>query len=152
MSTTSSDTARTAPGTSTGTAYTVATALRTGVLAGAVAAVLNLGVSAIARGPLDAGEGFAPLTPGPIVMWTIVGALVGALGWRLLVNTRTGSRALLGKLVPAVVLVSFVPDVALLATDAMPGQTTVGVLALMVMHVVTAVVVVTAYRRAMPPR
>ncbi len=32
----------------------------------------------------------------------------------------------------------------------MPGQSTAGVLALMVMHVLTAVIAVTAYRKAMP--
>ncbi len=32
----------------------------------------------------------------------------------------------------------------------MPGQTTAGVLALMVMHVLTTLIVVTGYRRSMP--
>ncbi len=67
-------------------------------------------------------------------------------------NRSPRSRALLTKLVPTVLVLSFLPDLALLATDAMPGQTTSGVVALMVMHVATAAVVVTAYRRAMPPR
>jgi hypothetical protein len=43
-----------------------------------------------------------------------------------------------------------IPDVALLVTGSTAGQTTVGVVALMVMHVVTAVIAVTAYNRAMP--
>ncbi len=65
-------------------------------------------------------------------------------------NTKANSRALLTKLVPTVLALSFLPDLALLATGTMPGQTTAGVLALMVMHVLTAVIVVTAYRRSMP--
>jgi hypothetical protein len=128
------------------------TALTTGAVAGAVAAALNLALSAFARGPLDASDDFMPLTPGPIVMWTIVGALVAAVAWRRIVSTSPRSRALLRRLVPAVLVLSFVPDVALLATDGMTGQTTPAVVSLMVMHAVTAVVVVAAYRRAMPPR
>ena len=47
-------------------------------------------------------------------------------------------------------VLSLIPDVALLATDSTAGQTTAGVVALMVMHVTTAVIAVTAYGRAMP--
>ncbi len=130
----------------------VRSALRTGAVAGIAAAVINVAISAVARGSFDAGDDFAPLTPGPIVMWTLLGAVLGAAGWRLFVNRSARSRALLTKLVPTVLVLSFLPDLALLATDAMPGQTTSGVVALMVMHVATAAVVVTAYQRAMPPR
>jgi hypothetical protein len=126
------------------------TALGTGALAGVVAAALNLVVSAVARGPLATSDDFVPLTPGPVVMWTVLGAVIGALGWRLVVRTSARSRTVLTRLVPTVLVLSFVPDVALLVTDSVPGQTTTGVLALMVMHVVTAVVAVTAYGRRMP--
>jgi hypothetical protein len=74
----------------------------------------------------------------------------GAAGWRLMANKNARSGALLNKLVPTVLVLSLIPDVALLVTDSMAGQTTAGVLSLMVMHVLTAVIVVTAYRRAMP--
>ena len=65
-------------------------------------------------------------------------------------STPAHSRTVLNTLVPAVLVLSFIPDVALLATDSVAGQTTAGVVALMVMHVVTAVIVVTAYRKVMP--
>ena len=126
------------------------TAPRTGAVAGVIAAVTNVVISAIARGPLGASDDFVPLTPGPIVMWTILGAILGAVGWRLIVNTSAHSRALLNTLVPTVLVLSLIPDVALLATDSTAGQTTAGVVALIVMHVVTAVIAVTAYRKAMP--
>jgi hypothetical protein len=126
------------------------TALRTGALAGVIAAVTNVVISAIARGPLGASGDFVPLTVGPIVMWTILGAIIGAVGWRLIVTTSARSRALLNTLVPTVLVLSLIPDVALLATDSTAGQTTAGVVALIVMHVVTAVIAVTAYRKAMP--
>ncbi len=129
---------------------TTGTALKTGAVAGLIAAIVNLAVSAVARGPFDASDEFVPLTPSPIVLWTIVGAIIGAIGWRLIVMKKVNSRALLARLVPTVLVLSFLPDLALLATDTMPGQTTAGVLALMVMHVLTAVIAVTAYRKAMP--
>ena len=131
-------------------AVSLGTALRTGAVAGVIAAVTNVVISVIARGPVGASDDFVPLTPGPVVMWTIIGAIIGAVGWRLIVNTSTHSRALLSTLVPTVLVLSLIPDVALLATDSVPGQTTAGVVALMVMHVVTAVIAVTAYRTAMP--
>lgn len=131
-------------------AVSLGTALATGAVAGVLAAVTNVVISAIARGPLGASDDFVPLTPGPIVMWTILGTIIGAVGWRLIVTTSARSRALLNTLVPTVLVLSLVPDVALLAWDSTPGQTTAGVLALMAMHVVTAVIAVTAYRKAMP--
>ena len=126
------------------------TALRAGAVGGVLAAVVNVVISAVARGPIGASDDFVPLTPGPVVMWTVVGAIIGAIGWRLVVNRTAHSRVVLTALVPTVLALSFVPDVALLATDSVPGQTTAGVVSLMVMHVVTAAVAVTVYRRAMP--
>jgi hypothetical protein len=126
------------------------TALTTGAAAGVIAAVANIVISVIARGPLGASGDFVPLTPAPILMWTIIGALLGGVGWRLIVNRSARSSALLTTLVPTVLVLSLIPDVALLATDSTPGQTTAGVVALMVMHVVTAAIAVTAYRKTMP--
>jgi hypothetical protein len=131
-------------------AVSLGTALRTGAVAGVIAGVANVVISAIARGPLGARDEFVPLTPGPVVLWTVLGSLIGAVGWRLIVNTSAHSRALLTTLVPTVLVLSLIPDIALLATDSVAGQTTAGVMALMVMHVVTAVIAVTAYRRVMP--
>ena len=131
-------------------AVSLRTALTTGAVAGGIAAVVNVIISLIARSAFDVSDDFQPLTPGPIVMWSILGALIGAAGWRAFVNRGAGSRALLNKLVPIVVVLSFIPDVILLVTDAMPGTTTAAVLSLMLMHLVTAVIVVTAYRRSMP--
>ncbi len=150
MTTTSVHAATTGSQPSARQTFTTGTALRTGTVAGVIAAIVNVAVSAVARGPFDASDDFVPLTPGPIVLWTIVGAVIGALGWRLIVTKKANSRALLAKLVPTVLVLSFLPDLALLATDTMPGQTTAGVLALMVMHVLTAAIVVTGYRRSMP--
>jgi hypothetical protein len=126
------------------------TALTAGAATAVIAAITNIVISVIARGPLGASDDFVPLTPAPILMWTIIGVILGAVGWRLIVTTSARSRALLTTLVPTVLVLSLIPDVALLATDSTPGQTTGGVMALMVMHAVTAAIAVTAYRKAMP--
>jgi uncharacterized protein DUF6069 len=125
-------------------------ALKTGAIAGVIAAVTNVAISAIARGSFGASDDFVPLTPGAILTWTILGALMGAVGWRLIVNTSARSRALLTRLVPTVLVLSLIPDVALFTAGSIAGKTTSGVVALMVMHVVTAAIVVTAYRKVMP--
>jgi tryptophan-rich sensory protein len=149
--TTSTATASTTSAT-TGQRVSLRTALTTGAVAGVIAAVINAAIATVARSAFDVSDDFQPLTPGPIVMWTILGALIGAAGWRLFVNKGAGSRQLLSRLVPVVVVLSFIPDVLLLATHAMPGTSTAAVLSLMAMHVITATIVVTAYRRTMPTR
>jgi uncharacterized protein DUF6069 len=136
--------------TATRPAVGVRSALTAGAVAAVGAAVVNGAISLVARGPLGVSAEFVPLTPGPIVLWTVIGALVGAAGWRLIVNRSARSGAVLRALVPTVLVLSLIPDVALLVTGAMPGTTTTAVLALMVMHVVTAAIAVTAYRRTMP--
>lgn len=135
-----------------GHAAGLGTAVLTGIGGGVVAAVVNVVISVIARGPFGARDSFVPLSPGPIIMWTLVGVVVGAVGWGLIVRRSARSRVVLRTLVPTVLVLSLVPDIALLATDSVPGQTTGGVVALMVMHVVTAIIAVSAYRRTMPPK
>ena len=128
------------------------TSLRTGALAGVTAVVANLAIAAGTRRAFGVSDEFVPLAAGPVVLWTVVGALVGAVGWRLVVTRSSRSRAVLVLLVPAVLVLSLVPDAALLVSDSVPGRTPAGVAALALMHVVTAVLVVAACRRAMPAR
>ncbi len=128
----------------------VRSALTTGAVAAVVSGAANVAISLFARGPLGVSAEFLPLTPGPIALWTIIGVLVGAAGWRLIVNRSPRSGAVLRTLVPTVLVLSLVPDVALLVTGAMPGTTVAGVVSLMVMHVITTAIAVTAYHRTMP--
>ena len=114
------------------------------------AAVVNSLIAAVARGPLGASPDFQPLTAPVFLMWTVVGTVVGALAWRLITRRSAHPARLLGRLVPTVVLVSLIPDVLLLTTDAMPGTSVAAVLALMAMHVATAAVAVPAFQRFLP--
>ncbi|MEU6180066.1 DUF6069 family protein [Streptomyces coeruleorubidus] len=80
---------------------------------------------------------------------TVIGVLLGAVGWAVVRRVAKNPAGLLRWLVPVAVVVSFVPDLALLGGDT-PGSGPLAVVALMVMHVVVGVVAVFAYRRVMP--
>ena len=104
------------------------------------------------RGLFDVPSEFNPLTFPAYGTLTVIGAIVGAIGWHVIaVRSRRATR-LLAILVPVVVLLSFIPDVLLLGNDSQPGTTTAGVIALMLMHVGTAAAAVLAYRRFIPPQ
>jgi hypothetical protein len=131
-------------------AVSLGTALSTGAVAGGIAAVTNFVISAIARGPLGASDGFIPLTPGPVVMWTILGAITGAVGWRLIVNTSAHSRGFAQQARPdrPGPLAHPGPRAARHRLGGRADHRGRG--GPVVMHVVTAVIAVTAYRKAMP--
>ncbi|GAA4691829.1 DUF6069 family protein [Phytohabitans rumicis] len=122
-------------------------------LAALGALVANSVIALVSRGPLDAPAEFQPLTPAAYVPLTILGVIAGAVGWRLNVGRSRNAAAMLRTLVPIVVAVSLIPDVALLVdTEMQPGITTTGVVALMLMHVAVAAVAVPTFRRFMPPQ
>lgn len=76
---------------------------------------------------------------------TVVGVLVGAVGWSV-ERAAARPRAVLRWLVPVTLTVLFVPDI-LLGLGGQPWST---VVTLMVMHVAVAAVAVAAYLRALP--
>ncbi|MFF4630030.1 DUF6069 family protein [Streptomyces griseorubiginosus] len=93
---------------------------------------------------VGAPKDFAPLKLSSYVSLTALGVLAGAAGWALVRRFSRDSERLLRRLVPSVVVVSFVPDF----TQFGKGEVT-GVVALLLMHVAVAVIAVSAYRRIM---
>jgi hypothetical protein len=79
---------------------------------------------------------------------TVIGTLLGAAGWATVGRVTTNPGRLLRWLVPAIVVVSFVPDLTMLGGR--PGSGSEAVAALMCMHVVVAAVGVITYRRVLP--
>ncbi|MFF4507019.1 DUF6069 family protein [Streptomyces sp. NPDC001401] len=71
--------------------------------------------------------------------------LAGSAGWALVRRLSRDPERLLRRLVPSVVVLSFVPD--LFEFD--EGKVT-GVVALLLMHVAVAAIAVPTYRRVMP--
>ncbi|WP_426502196.1 DUF6069 family protein [Dactylosporangium sp. McL0621] len=114
--------------------------------------VVNSVIALTGRALLDAPSEFMPLQPQVYGMLTLVGALAGAVGWHLIASRARDAGRLLRMLVPAVLVLSWIPDVLLLANKSQPGTTTAGVLCLMLMHLGVAAAAVPAYRRLIPPR
>ncbi|GAA2629490.1 DUF6069 family protein [Streptomyces vastus] len=116
-----------------------------GVLAAIVVGSLADAVLALLALAVGAPDDFQPLMPGSYIFLTTVGVVAGAIGWAIIRKVSKGPEALLRWLVPTVVAVSFVPDFLLFGEGGAAG-----VVALLLMHVVVAVVAVVAYRKVMP--
>jgi hypothetical protein len=120
-------------------ARTVPLAARLG-LAVVAAGVVNALIAFVAGSLDDGGIGMG-LTPLQYLPATVVGVAVGALGSGLV--RRRAPRAL-RVVVPTVLVVTWVPDLALLAL----GATAANVVGLMLMHAAVATAVVLAMRDA----
>ncbi|MFF9204046.1 DUF6069 family protein [Streptomyces sp. NPDC014986] len=120
------------------------------LIAGIVAASIANAVIALIARAAGASEDFQPLQPGAYVFFTVIGVLVGAVGWAVIRRRSTDPRALLSWLVPTVVVVSLVPDLMMFFSDFQPHADAAGIIGLMVMHVAVAAAAVFAYQRALP--
>jgi len=114
-------------------------ALRLGV-AGLAALATNTGIALVTSALDDGGIGMG-LAPAVFLPFTVLGVVLGALGWTLI--ARRAPKAL-RVVVPAVLVLTWIPDLLLLTA----GATAANVVGLMLMHVVVATAVVTALRPA----
>lgn len=126
-------------------------ALVAGGLAAAaiVATALNAIVAAIAHAA-GASSQLQALQLQSYAGLTTIGVLAGAAGWAIVRARARNPRRVLRVLTPTVVLVSFVPDVLVGASDGMPGASWGGAAALMIMHIVVATIAVGTYLRVLP--
>ena len=125
---------------------------KTKVILGVPAAIVlasaaNTAVSFAAQGLGASPEVIQGLTPAAYVFFTAVGVIIAAVAWALIRRKAARPNALLRKLVPIVVAVSLLPDLALFA---IPGASPVGVIALMLMHVVVAAIAVPVFQKVLP--
>ena len=114
--------------------------------------VINTVIATLARALFDIPSEFQQLTLPVYGFLTVVGAIVGAVVWHLIVARSRNASGVLRVLVPTVLVLSLIPDVLLLVSESQPGTTTAGVIALMLMHVGVAAAAVPAYRRFIPPQ
>ncbi|PJJ72336.1 hypothetical protein CLV46_1903 [Diaminobutyricimonas aerilata] len=121
------------------------------LIAAAVAVAVNALVAALAVSA-GAPSTYGPLTFPAFTTFTVAGLAAGWAGWIVVRRRARKPRRALAVLVPLVVAVSFVPDVALLILRFIPGTTTAAVVALMAMHLVVAAVAIPAYALAAPVR
>jgi hypothetical protein len=117
----------------------------------AAIAVAVIAAQIIALAALAAGAApFPPLMAYVFGPFAALGVLGGYVGWRIVRRVVPNPRAVLRILVPVVLVLSFVPDLALLITGFIPGTTTTGAIALMLMHLTVAGVVVPVAQRLAP--
>jgi len=120
---------------------------------GALAVVASVLVNAALVWALDAA-GVAPdfraLTYPPVVFLSALGAVGATVVYVLLARYVDEFDRTFVRVVAAVLVLSFLPDLGLLAAD--PAATVPGVLALIVMHVVVAVASVVALVAGGAPR
>lgn len=116
--------------------------------AGVVAVAASLVNALIAVAALGLGATLAGgLLPQAYITFTVIAAIAGAAGWHLINrHTRRPERIMIW-LIPAFLVVSFIPDVGVGVTT---GWLTAG--ALMVMHITTITIAVISYRMFMPLR
>lgn len=114
----------------------------------AIASVLAIGfneVIAVTAQHSGAGHQFAPLNLPVFAAFTVGGTLAGWVGWRTISRRARRPKSTLTVLVPLVAVISFAPDVGLLALHFIPDTTTAGVVALMAMHVVVIIIAIPTY-------
>ncbi|MDX8030661.1 DUF6069 family protein [Lentzea sp. BCCO 10_0856] len=112
-----------------------------------IAAAGNAAVSWIAQALGADPNAVEGLKPQGYVVLTAVGVIIAAFAWASIRKRAKDPARTLGKLVPIVVVLSFLADVPVFF---LPGASAVGVVALMVMHVVVAAVAVPIFRRVLP--
>jgi uncharacterized protein DUF6069 len=115
----------------------------------ACAVGVNALVAAIAR-QAGASPAFAPLHLPAYGSFTAVGVIAGWIGWQIVRRRSARPRAALKVLVPAVTLLSLVPDLALLTLKFIPDTDATAATALMVMHLVVVAFAVPGYLLAAP--
>jgi hypothetical protein len=129
-----------------------AAAVPAAIAAGAV--VGDLASTAIAAIAHHAGvtQSFAPLQFATYTALSVLGVIGGAIGWQLVRNLATNPNRFLARLVPLVLVLSFIPDILVGITKAETATTWGGVIALMAMHVVVATAAVASYLYFLPVR
>ena len=107
------------------------------------AVIATLVVRAAAMAVLDIPAAFPPLAaPGPTIFLTVVGVFGGVGVFAAVCRWASQPIRLFRIIVAVALLVSFVPDILLLTSDAFPGTTVASVSTLMFQHLVAAAIVV----------
>lgn len=114
------------------------------VIAVLVSVVVNYGI-AWGITTLDPGGPRVGLSLAEFGPATVLGILAGIAGWAVIRRRAARPRSVLRGLVPAVVVLSFVPDAVVVG-----GTSLVNMVGLWIMHVVVAVTAVTVASRVYP--
>ena len=126
------------------------------VIAAAIAIVADLIVAAVAHAA-GASSQFKPLLASTFAPLTIFGLVLAAIAWTTIRARATDPWQLLSKLIPTVVLISLIPDIAVGVSKSQAHTTWGAVVALMVMHLAVSAagvgtfwILLPIHRRAAP--
>jgi hypothetical protein len=128
-------------------AATLPAAIISAVVVGDLA---SYAIAAIAHAA-GVAHSFRPLQLATFTALILAGVLAGGLGWQLVRTRAARPGRLLSRLVPAVLVLSFIPDLLLGISKGLDA-TWGGVAALMCMHVAVAAAAVTSYSLFLPVR
>ena len=121
--------------------------LAVGAVACVASAIVNVAVGAAWRAILNLPSNFAQIAPPAIISITLVGVAAAVIVFAVVARVADDPvRTYTFMVAPIGLLVSWLFDVALYVTRAFPGTTGRGVLALMTLHVTTAVITVLLLR------
>jgi hypothetical protein len=121
-------------------------------LATAVAAIIgNFLVAAIIGALADIPAEFEPFMAPRYILFTVLGVIGATIVYWLLARSGPAGVSRFTKVAIVVLIISLIPDLGLLVSNALPGTTTAGIIGLMLMHVVTAVACILLLPRIAPP-
>jgi cytochrome bd-type quinol oxidase subunit 2 len=121
------------------------------VIATAIAIVGDLIVAAVAHAA-GASSQFKPLLVSSFAPLTIVGLVCAAIAWTMVRARATDPWRVLSRLIPIVVLISLIPDIAVGVSKSQAHTTWGAVIALMVMHLAVSAAGVTTFSIVLPVR
>jgi hypothetical protein len=114
--------------------------------AAVISVVVNALIALLAGMAVPGGVERVGLAPAEYAPATVIGIALGTLGWYLVRRFARNPRRVLRVLVPVVVVLSWIPDLGILAG----GASVVNSLALIAMHVVVAAATVPVLSRILP--
>lgn len=122
------------------------------LVAGAIIAIAANAVVAFSAIAAGASSEFHPLMFSIFSAFTVIGYFAAYLGWRIVRARAAHPVAVLRVLVPVLTVLSFIPDVVVLATGFIPNSSSTAVIALALMHLVVVAVAVPVFLRVAPVR
>jgi hypothetical protein len=118
-----------------------------GPLAIVAAVIVNQIIRLIAVSLLGIGPEFMPLSFGPPLFFSVIGVLGATIAFAIIARFAQRPIALFRTVALVVLLISFIPDVLVYTSQAMPGATLPAVATLMIMHVAAWAICVQLFSR-----
>jgi hypothetical protein len=116
----------------------------------AVSSALAAAITALVRAVATVPSDFAPFKPSSYIGLIVVGVVAGAAAWLAVRRRAANPSGVMRSLAPAVIALSFIPDVLVGVTKFEAGTTWAGVGGLMAMHLAVAICAVAAFARFLP--